>query len=184
MENCSIQSGLNTTQTTEMNVLKECSNCMDRMSPVTNSSQKENTSNIEETNKNTNEKIQNEPTKLETSQQNLDEQLKFQPKKGSLQESFEKFRKKRMEKFKYKKYLKEIKEKDRNSQEFKDELRRKFIETAKKYYGVPYAKRFFEPGEPLYDSPLFLDCCGLVRQIVFDLREDFGFSLQRWNQVP
>jgi len=27
-----------------------------------------------------------------------------------------------------------------------------------------------------------LDCCGLVRQVVYDLREDFGFTLARWNQ--
>lgn len=34
----------------------------------------------------------------------------------------------------------------------------------------------------MYDSPLFLDCCALVRQVVYDLREEFGFQLDRWNQ--
>lgn len=28
-----------------------------------------------------------------------------------------------------------------------------------------------------------MDCCALVRQVVHDLREDFGFTLGRWNQV-
>lgn len=57
------------------------------------------------------------------------------------------------------------------------------METAKKYIGVPYKKSFHKEGDPLYDSPLFLDCCGLVRQVVFDLRSDFGFALGKWNQA-
>lgn len=61
-------------------------------------------------------------------------------------------------------------------------IRDKFIETAKKYFGVPYAKRYWSPGEKHYDSPIFLDCCALVRQVVYDMREDFGFTLDRWNQ--
>ena len=48
---------------------------------------------------------------------------------------------------------------------------------------MPYARRYHNPGEPLYDAPLFLDCCALVRQVVYDLREDFGFKLDRWNQA-
>ena len=72
---------------------------------------------------------------------------------------------------------------DRSSAEFRDILRKKFIETAKKYFGVPYAKRFHKPGSELRKSKLFLDCCALIRQIVFDLREKFGFILQRYNQV-
>lgn len=42
--------------------------------------------------------------------------------------------------------------------------------------------RYFKPEDPRYHSPIFLDCCGLVRQVVYDLREDFGFTLSRWNQ--
>ncbi|PIK36407.1 hypothetical protein BSL78_26767, partial [Apostichopus japonicus] len=34
-----------------------------------------------------------------------------------------------------------------------------------------------------YNSPLFLDCCGLVRRVLLDLREDFGFKVGRWNQA-
>ena len=43
--------------------------------------------------------------------------------------------------------------------------------------------RFHKPGSALRRSKLFLDCCALIRQMVYDLREDFGFVLQRYNQV-
>lgn len=43
--------------------------------------------------------------------------------------------------------------------------------------------RYLQPGDPHYDSPLFLDCCGLVRQTILDLKDDFGFSLGPWNQA-
>lgn len=33
-----------------------------------------------------------------------------------------------------------------------------------------------------YYSPFFLDCCGLVRRVMRDLRADFGFRLGSWNQ--
>ena len=33
-----------------------------------------------------------------------------------------------------------------------------------------------------YYSPRFLDCCGLVRRVMKDLRKEFGFSLGPWNQ--
>ena len=72
---------------------------------------------------------------------------------------------------------------DRSSVEFRDMLRKKFIETAEKYLGIPYAKQFHKRGDPLRKSKLFLDCCALIRQVVFDLREKFGFILQRYNQV-
>ena len=52
-----------------------------------------------------------------------------------------------------------------------------------KYFGVPYAKRYWKPDEKHYDAPLFLDCCALVRQAIHDLRDEFGFSLDRWNQA-
>lgn len=62
-------------------------------------------------------------------------------------------------------------------------LRRKFVERALAYIGVPYAKRYHGPGSPQCNSPLFLDCCALVRRVVSDLQEDFGFTLGRWNQA-
>lgn len=36
---------------------------------------------------------------------------------------------------------------DRKNPEFKKKLREKFVETAKKYLGVPYAKRYHKPGD-------------------------------------
>src|SRR4051794_34330613 len=56
-------------------------------------------------------------------------------------------------------------------------LRKKFIDQAMGYIGVPYGKRYLKEDNPLYNSPIFLDCCGLVRQCVNDLAEDFGFML-------
>jgi len=61
-------------------------------------------------------------------------------------------------------------------------LRKKFIETAKEYIGVPYAKRYLTENEELYYSPIFLDCSGLVRKVQYELREDFGFTLGFGNQ--
>jgi hypothetical protein len=60
---------------------------------------------------------------------------------------------------------------------------------ARGYLGVPYARRFHDPshcecegceaaGRQLYHDPLFLDCCGLVRRVVADLREEFGFKVR------
>jgi hypothetical protein len=69
----------------------------------------------------------------------------------------------------------------KRSEEFKDALRMRFVETAKRYLGVPYAERFKAPDAPI--APLYLDCCGLIRQAVQDLQEDFGFVLGRWNQA-
>ncbi len=52
---------------------------------------------------------------------------------------------------------------DRKDPNVKQRLRDKFVETAIKYFGVPYAKRYWQPGEKHYDAPIFLDCCALVR---------------------
>lgn len=35
---------------------------------------------------------------------------------------------------------------------------------------------------PEYESKLFLDCCGLVRRVMYDLAKDFGFVIGPWNQ--
>jgi hypothetical protein len=67
-------------------------------------------------------------------------------------------------------------------QTFRDQLRQKFIDQAFKYIGVPYSKKYYEEGDKYFDSPLFLDCCGLIRKCVNDLSEEFGFSLFGWNQ--
>ena len=49
--------------------------------------------------------------------------------------------------------------------------------------GVPYARKYHEPGTDDFKSPLFLDCCALVRRGQHDLQEEFGFRLGRWNQA-
>ena len=66
--------------------------------------------------------------------------------------------------------------------DFKNKLRKKFIETAKKYMGVPYGKKFHKEGSELYNAPLFLDCCALVRKAMWDLKEEFGFILGGGHQ--
>ncbi|XP_052760665.1 uncharacterized protein LOC128203322 isoform X2 [Mya arenaria] len=62
-------------------------------------------------------------------------------------------------------------------------LRQKFLNQAKKYYGYPYAKKYWAPDSPEYKSKLFLDCCGLVRKVMRDLVDDFGFIMGPWNQA-
>mmetsp|Transcript_55578 Transcript_55578/g.88173 ORF Transcript_55578/g.88173 Transcript_55578/m.88173 type:complete len:668 (-) Transcript_55578:107-2110(-) len=64
-----------------------------------------------------------------------------------------------------------------------DGLRQRFVDGCYSYIGVPYARKAHEPDDPDYDAPLFLDCCGLVRRVVQDLQENFGFSIGRWNQA-
>lgn len=66
---------------------------------------------------------------------------------------------------------------------FRNRLRQKFIERAKGYVGTPYSKKYHPEGTEYHNSPLFLDCCGLVRRCVSDLKEEFGFVLGRWNQA-
>lgn len=36
---------------------------------------------------------------------------------------------------------------------------------------------------PTFSAKLFLDCCGLVRKVLKDLMEEFGFSIGPWNQA-
>lgn len=78
-------------------------------------------------------------------------------------------------------------------------LRKKFLETALSYMNIPYARRYHptptlgagegdkwgvEDGspDPHYDAPLYLDCCGLVRKVLRDLKDDFGFKIGGGNQ--
>lgn len=105
----------------------------------------------------------------------------LQDTQTSLQESFNKFREERMQQLKTRKIHK--RSYNREDQEFRSELRRKFIERAMHYIGVPYAKKYHQPGTEAYDSPIFLDCCGLVRQVMWDLKDEFGFCIGRWNQA-
>jgi hypothetical protein len=106
--------------------------------------------------------------------------------KSSLQDNFQNFMKirKQLRKICNNETSKEIKVKPyRNDEEKIKSLRKKFVSQAISYLGVPYAKKYLEESHPLFNSPIFLDCCGLVRQCLNDLSEDFGFVLGRWNQA-
>ena len=108
----------------------------------------------------------------------------FEGKKDvSLQENFKKFLCERKRLIRENSYKTQQKMQSRDSIEYQNELRQKFLERAIHYIGVPYAKRYCEPGTEAYNSSLFLDCCGLVRQVLVDLKEEFGFRVCRWNQA-
>lgn len=97
---------------------------------------------------------------------------------ANLQEAFAKFREQRKSD---RKLIKACTQVGGRSQEFKDALRQKFIDQARVYLGVPYHEKYREDGSPL--APLYLDCCGIIRQVMKDLKQDFGFLIGRWNQV-
>lgn len=137
------------------------------------------------------EKVEEQKTGDEsTSNLNLKKKPKKEPdffnnanKKTSLQDHFDRFRKAKKQDIKYRNYVSEQALKNRKDPGHKERLRQKFVETAKKYFGVPYGAKYWKEGEKHYNAPLYLDCCALVRQVVYDLREDFGFQLDRWNQA-
>ncbi|PAA88444.1 hypothetical protein BOX15_Mlig023358g1 [Macrostomum lignano] len=62
-------------------------------------------------------------------------------------------------------------------------LRMKFLDRCRHYFGVPYKRKYWTESDPEYNSPLFLDCCGLVRRVMYDLRKEFGFRIGPWNQA-
>ncbi|XP_067873177.1 uncharacterized protein [Heterodontus francisci] len=108
---------------------------------------------------------------------------KKQKESLTLQEAFEKFRKKRQEELWSLKRIqlnicRQVKDPDQIWQ-----LRLKLLEKAMSYIGVPCAKKYHEPGTAEYESPLFLDCCGLVRRVMRDLKDDFGFIIGPGNQA-
>ncbi|CAN0339753.1 unnamed protein product, partial [Ectocarpus fasciculatus] len=96
----------------------------------------------------------------------------------SLQDAFAKFREQKKSE---RRLLKACRVPGNRSQEFKDQLRSKFIAQAHTYLGIPYHEKYREEGTEL--APLYLDCCGLVRKCLQDLKEDFGFLVGRWNQA-
>jgi hypothetical protein len=110
----------------------------------------------------------------------------------SLQDSFAAFRAKRAAALKKKKArgLKAraaTEARRRDDPQFKVELRRKFVQRVRHYLGVPYSlravKQLCEVGAPEFESEHFLDCCGLVRQVLRDLADEFGFVVGPWNQA-
>lgn len=98
----------------------------------------------------------------------------------NLQASFMKFREQKIKEMQMMKMAKQASLTNNRTPEFKDALRKKFVETAKKYLGVPYAFRYKAPEDPI--APLYLDCCALIRQALLDLQDEFGFAIGRWNQ--
>jgi len=57
-------------------------------------------------------------------------------------------------------------------------LREKFVSQVKAYIGTPYSAVRNEQS----DAPLHLDCCGLVRRALLDLKEDLGFEVGPFAQ--
>lgn len=107
------------------------------------------------------------------------ETLECGPQGGSLQDAFAKFRNRKM---KEKQLIKASRRPPaERSPEYKAALRLKFVEQCKKYLGVPYSERYKAPEDPV--APLYLDCCGLVRKVLQDLQDDFGFVTGMWNQA-
>lgn len=96
----------------------------------------------------------------------------------SLQANFSKFLQEKKEE---RRLLQTIANNVQRTPEFKEALRNKFIQQAKSYFGVPYAQKYQPEGSPVL--PLYLDCCGLIRQCLKDLRTEFGFMTGKWNQV-
>lgn len=101
--------------------------------------------------------------------------------KQSLQDSFMKFRDQKIKEKNLMKANRDAALSGGRTPEYKESLRNKFIETAKRYLGVPYGIKYKKEDEPV--APLYLDCCGLVRQVVQDLQEEFGFVIGKWNQA-
>eukprot|EP01135_Chromosphaera_perkinsii_P011451 Nk52_evm27s2402 gene=Nk52_evmTU27s2402 len=102
--------------------------------------------------------------------------------KESLQLAFQKFRRARMREIRNQKLLEEKKALQCSPERIAN-LRQEFLDRAIGYLGVPYAKRYHQPGSGYYNSPLFLDCCGLVRQVLYDMSSTLGFRVGPWNQA-
>ena len=69
----------------------------------------------------------------------------------------------------------ELATKGPRSQEFKDALREKFINQAKKYIGVPYAERYKKPEDPV--APLYLDAVAWCVRWFKILQRNLAFLL-------
>ena len=72
------------------------------------------------------------------------------------------------------------KERGPRPQPEKDALRQRFVAQVKSYVGTPYNAK--HNGEQLAEGALTLDCCGLVRKALLDLKDEFGFEVGPWAQ--
>ena len=119
--------------------------------------------------------------KSETFVINLAPSAKTRASTGNLQDSFQRFQKMKMEQMKQQRKMRKAQRKRLRLERAKPEnmwsLRMKFIAELKKYLGVPYAKRYFTPEDPEYESKIFLDCCGLVRRALWNMQYLFGFRI-------
>ena len=106
----------------------------------------------------------------------------FKSKENTLQDNFKNFRAYVNKARKEKKNLEKVKPVSfKDNPERIKELREKFVDTARSLIGTPYGKKYLK-AHPDYKDDFFLDCCGLVRQVVYLMREDLGFTLGHWNQ--
>jgi glucose/arabinose dehydrogenase len=100
----------------------------------------------------------------------IEDEKKGKKAQIDLQANFKKFMQSKKDQIKMKKMVNDKhKGVNRTDPIFKQRLREKFIETAKKYFGVPYHRKYWKEGEEHYNAPLYLDCCGLTRQVLYDL---------------
>jgi len=106
-----------------------------------------------------------------------------QNKMPELQKAFSQFKKRKAGARKIKKSLKTISDEKRSlDPSYNETLRQMFIDKALSYRGVPYRRKYHEPDSELYNSKLFLDCCGLIRRVLWDLKEEFGFKIGGGHQ--
>ena len=110
----------------------------------------------------------------------------------NLQDAFAQFRAKRAKQLAKQKAKKDAAKKSMDLRrstdpKFQEELRAEFVASARKYLGVPYSKsvatKFCAAGDPDLEAEKYLDCCGVVRQVLRDLSDKFGFAVGPWNQA-
>jgi len=123
------------------------------------------------------------PPAAEAADLEVDSCISWGNQSTNIGDKFESFRAERMREHRLAKFMARKQRSARKTPAAMDRLRSKFVAQCKKYTGVPYARKYHEPGTPDHDAPLFLDCCALVRRAVDDLTEDFGFRVGRWNQA-
>ena len=121
-----------------------------------------------------------------------EQSIDFFSKSSDLQSSFQKFRAQKLQEAKEARLLgkkassSSTKPKVRSSSE-KELLREKWVTQLKSYLDVPYHKRYADPetvqGRKDLQKGLFLDCCGIIRQVSADLETEMGWKLGRGNQA-
>jgi len=104
----------------------------------------------------------------------------------SLQERFEAMKKRRQGAAQRVKAAEAARRAPARSATFKQALRERFVTQARSYIGTPYSTLRNPAGAGAEGGDgagrLFLDCCALVRQCAFDLKEELGFEIGHWNQ--